>query len=131
MDTRRLAFVLLTVTACAPSAKQVAAKASSGATEGAIQQLNRPENKEDIAGVLADPKVREASEALAHSLVGAALDESTDEARLMRVKPVFESYFAAFGAKTGGALVGAVARQVPDLTDAMLSSLSSPRAQEK
>lgn len=66
---------------CAETAKQAARSAAPAAAEGTLDAARKPDNRQDIATIIGDPQIREASKALAGSVADGVFDALTDEER--------------------------------------------------
>jgi hypothetical protein len=96
--TKPAALLLALCFGCAGTVRQTAKEAAPGAVEGAIQSAHHPENREDVAEILADPRIRAATSALASSMVGGALDALTDEERQQRLEAAANGLIERVGA---------------------------------
>jgi hypothetical protein len=96
LSTRR--FCALTCLAallgsgCAGTVKQAAKDAAPAAVEGAVDEAQDPETRNNIAQILADPQIRAATADMAEAVIDGALRGVTDPeqaARLERVTNLF------------------------------------------
>lgn len=99
----------------------VSGRAAGRATRGAFDELDKPETKERIAALLADPRIGAATRGLTAEVTGAFLDELTTEEREVRIAEALDR----FAARVGGPLADAVVAASPELTDAVLRTASS------
>jgi hypothetical protein len=85
-------LVTLLGAGCAGTVKQAAKDAAPAALEGAVDEAQDPETRNNIAQILADPQIRAATADMAEAVIDGALRGVTDQeqsARLERVTNLF------------------------------------------
>lgn len=91
------AFSLLLMPGCAGTVRQAAKEAAPAAVEGAIEGADDPETRNDIAGIIADPEIHEASAALAAALTEGVVQGLSDSERTARVQALMDSMVESVG----------------------------------
>jgi hypothetical protein len=77
-------------TGCAAALEQTAKSAAPAAVEGAVEEANRPDTRNDIATILADPEIRAAASSLSTAVLAGALDGLTDEQRTQQLSHLLD-----------------------------------------
>lgn len=124
----RLSVLLWLVLAlgCAETVRKTAKEATPEAVEGAIETTHDPENRRDIAQVMSDPKIKQASAELTRAVVGGALDAFTSKERLERL----DEFSEALMQRVSRGLIKSMADELrPQLT--MMVAESTDRALER
>lgn len=86
---------------CASTVKQAAREAAPAAVEEGVEEVQKPETRGDIAEILADPRIREATSALSEAIVEGALNGLTDAERTERLERLADAFVTRIGASMG------------------------------
>jgi len=124
--------------ACGGAVRQTAKEAAPAAVEGAIDTVQKPENRRDLAVVLGDPRIKEAAGELTNAIVGGALDSLTEQERLAKLEALSQAFVQRVGsglAKTMAAelrpqINAMVAESAEQAMDRVLSEKNEARAAE-
>jgi hypothetical protein len=106
---RRGAFAVFCLAAagtlgCAETLQQTAKSAAPAAVEGAVEEAQEPDTRNDIATILADPEIRSAVSELSSAIVAGAFDGLTDEQRSRELQRVTDGLVKTFGASMARSL---------------------------
>lgn len=99
-----LASMALSVTlsvGCAGTVKQAAREAAPAAVREGVDEVQKPETRGDIAQILADPRIRDATSALTEAIVEGALNGLTDAERAERLQRIADAFVLRIGASMG------------------------------
>jgi hypothetical protein len=129
------ALSLMSAIGCAETVRKTAKEATPEAVEGAIETAHDPENRRDIAQVMNDPKIREASAALTRAVVGGALDAFTSEQRMDHLEKFSEAFMERMSAgivkSMSAELRPQIAAMVAESTDRALERVLSEQTQQR
>lgn len=89
---------------CAGTIKQAAREAAPAAVKETVSEVGEPETRKDLATILADPRIREASSALTEAVVEGALNGLTDEERIARLQQLTDAFVTRIGASMARSL---------------------------
>jgi len=89
---------------CAGTIKQAAREAAPAAVKETVSEVGEPETRKDLATILADPRIREASSALSEAVVEGALNGLTDEERIARLQQLTDAFVTRIGASMARSL---------------------------
>jgi hypothetical protein len=99
---RRLAASIglcLTVSfGCAGTVKQAAREAAPAAVREGVEEVQKPETRGDIAEILADPRIMDATRMLSEAIVEGALNGLTDAERTERLQRLADAFVMRIGA---------------------------------
>lgn len=112
-----IALTLFGSAGCAETAKQAARSAAPAAAEGTLDAARKPDNRQDIATIIGDPQIRDASHALAGSVADGAFDALTAEERTAE----FERLSARFVEHFGPALAKTMMRDLRPALSAVVA----------
>jgi hypothetical protein len=97
----RIATVALLVTllplGCASTVKQAAREAAPAAVKEGVAAAQSPETRQNVADILADPRIREATTALTQAVVEGIVDGLTDEQRVARLQHLTDALVTRMG----------------------------------
>lgn len=91
-------------TGCAGTVKQAAKEAAPAAVEGAVDEAQDPQTRDNVAQILADPEIREATAGLSEAIVGGALEGLSDAERAAQFRRLTDQLVATVGAAVGRSL---------------------------
>jgi hypothetical protein len=127
---RALAGVLLT-SLLLGGCGAFAGGAATQATRGAVGELGRPETRDQIASILADPEINAATHELTASVTGAFLDELTTQQRRARIGEALSLFAGRVGSALGEEFAGALVVALPELTDSLLEAAASETGRQQ
>lgn len=105
---------------CAQTAREAARTVAPAAAEGTLDTAAKPENRQDVAAIIADPQIRKASDELARSVAGGVFDELTEAERLQAL----EAFSVQLVERLGPALSKTVAKDLgPAMTNVVANSV--------
>lgn len=99
---------------CAGTVQEAAKSAAPAAVEGAVEEAQDPDTRDDIARILADPEIRAASGALTAAIVAGAFDGLTDEERVAELRRMTDGMVRSMGASVARSLRDDVGPQLSE-----------------
>jgi hypothetical protein len=105
---------------CARTVQKAAESAAPAAVEGAVQEAQEPDTRDDIARILADPDIRTASSSLTAAIISGALDGLTDEQRTQELQRLADTMVRTMGASLSRTLRDDVG---PQLSEALAQAV--------
>jgi hypothetical protein len=105
---------------CSGTIQEAARSAAPAAVEGAVEEAQEPDTRNDIARVLADPEIREASSALTAAIIAGAFDGLTDEQRMAELRLLTDGMVRTMGASLSRTLRDDIA---PQLSEALAQAV--------
>jgi hypothetical protein len=79
---------------CASTVKQAAREAAPAAVKEGVEQAQKPETRADVAEILADPRIRDATTALSAAVVEGMLNGLTDAEHTQRLERLTDALVA-------------------------------------
>lgn len=104
--------VALTSWGCGGAIKQAAQEATPAAVEEAADEAQDPETRNNIAQLMADPQIRDATAGLSEAVVGGALVGLSDAERAAQLQRVTDAFVATVGAAVARSLRNDVGPQL-------------------
>lgn len=89
---------------CASTVKQAAKEAAPAAVEEAVEEAQDPQTRDNVAQILADPQIREATAGLSQAIVGGALEGLSDAERAAQFRRLTDAFVATVGSAVGRSL---------------------------
>lgn len=122
---------------CASTVKQAAREAAPAAAEETVEEVREPETRQDIADILSDPGIGEATTALSDSFVQGMLDGLTEPERMTRLQALTDALVTragsalakSFEAELGPQISATVADAVDKSLERMLDERTEARIQ--
>lgn len=105
---------------CSGTLSRAAKSAAPAAVEGAVEEAQQPDTRDDIARILADPDIRNASSALTAAIIAGALDGLTDEQRVAELRRFGDGMVRSMGASFSRSLRDDIA---PQLSEALAQAV--------
>lgn len=99
-----LCLVVAGTLGCAKTLQETAKSAAPAAVEGAVEEAQEPDTRNDIATLLADPEIRSALSALSSAIVAGAFDGLTDEQRSREMQRMADGFVRTLGASMARSL---------------------------
>jgi hypothetical protein len=82
---------------CAGTIKQAAREAAPAAVKETVNEVQKPGTRGDVADILSDPRILEASSALSAAIVEGALNGLTDAERIERLQRLTDAFVTRIG----------------------------------
>jgi hypothetical protein len=105
---------------CKGTIQRAAAGAAPAAVEGAVEEAQQPDTRDDVARILADEDIHSASGALTAAIVSGALDGLTDEARVKQLRALADAMVQSMGASMSRSLRDDIG---PQLSEALAQAV--------
>lgn len=129
-----LAALSLTL-GCAGAMKQAAREAAPAAVKETVDEVGKPETRKDLATILNDPRIREASAALTQAIVEGAVDGLTDAERIERLQQLTDAFVSRIGVSMARSLQREVGPELSstfaDAVDRSLERALGPATEER
>ncbi|HTV20802.1 MAG TPA: hypothetical protein VMG12_19090 [Polyangiaceae bacterium] len=84
--------------------QQTAKSAAPAAVEGAVEEAQKPDTRDDIARILADPGIRSAASALSSAIAAGVFDGLSDEQRTQQLQRMGDALVKSLGASMARSL---------------------------
>jgi hypothetical protein len=111
-------------TGCAETIQKTAKSAAPAMVEGAADEAQQPDTRNDIATVLSDPEIRSAASSLSAAILAGAFDGLTDEERSQQLRGLADGMVRTLGASMAKSLRDDIGPQLSkSLADAVNQSL--------
>jgi hypothetical protein len=120
-----LSGCLLGTAGCASTVKQAAKEAAPAAVEEAGEEARDPKTRHNLAQVLGDPQIREATASLAQAIVDGALAGLTEKERVAELQRLTDAFVGTVGSALARSLQNDIGPQISaTFADAVDRSLS-------
>jgi hypothetical protein len=120
---------------CASTMKQAAREAAPAAVKETVDEVGKKETRKDLATILADPRIREASAALTQAIVEGAVDGLTDAERVERLQQLTDAFVSRIGVSMARSLQREVGPQLSitfaDAIERSLERVLGPATEER